>query len=289
MGKMLMASAAALAILLGGSSALAKTEGVEITKNGFNDTTVAIVSGDFVTWKNMDTVAHEVAVDQTSCKLSLEPGQSSACTFSTPGTFTFKDPTMKAGAFTGILTVGQNTRSVSLATTRSVGILGDAATLSGTVSSKQAGETVTILAHPAGQPVQSTQVTTTSGGNWSLQVQPQINTTYQAQFEGVLSGSTAISVRPRITLEKVGRARYLAVVVAARSMAGKTVELTRRTPNAGWVTIGQQQLQSIARTNTTVVTTFSASVSLGTKLRIFMPSAQTAPDYLDGHSNFVVN
>jgi len=78
-------------------------------------------------------------------------------------------------------------------------------------------------------------------------------------------------------------------VVAGRSMAGKTVNLTRWTPNAGWVTIGQQQLQSITRTNTTVVTTFSASVNLGTKLRIFMPAAQTAPDYLDGHSNFVVN
>jgi hypothetical protein len=196
---------------------------------------------------------------------------------------------MNASGFAGTLTVVQNSRSVTLASTRSVGILGDATTLSGTVSSKQAGENVTILAHPAGGPVESTQLTTTSGGNWSLQVQPQINTTYQAQFDGASSQSVAVNVRPRITLEKVGRARYLAVVVAARSMAGKTINLTRWTPNAGWVTIGQQQLQSITRTNTTVVSVFSASVSLGTKLRIFMPAPQTAPDYLDGHSNFVVN
>jgi plastocyanin len=289
MRKMLMATAVAVAILVGGSAAFARTDGVEVTKDGFSNKAVTIESGDSVSWKNTDTVDHRVTVDGTSCTLSLEPGQSSSCTFATQGTFTFKDPTEKGSGYAGTLTVGQNSRSVSLASTRSVGILGDAATLSGTVSSRQSGETVTILAHPAGQPVQSTQVVTTSGGSWILQVQPQINTTYQAQYEDALSTSAAVSVRPRITLEKVGRARYLAVVVAARSMAGKTVNLTRWTPNAGWVTIGQQQLQSITRTNTTVVTTFSASVNLGTKLRIFMLAVQTSPDYLDGHSNFVVN
>ena len=289
MGKMLMASAAALAVLVGGSSALAKTEGIEITKNGFNDTTVAIVSGDSVTWKNMDTSDHQVVVDKTTCKLTLEAGQSSSCSFSTPGTFTFSDPTTKANGFAGTLTVGQNTRSVSITSTSSVGILGDATTLSGTTSSKLAGETVTIVARANGQPVTTTVLTTTTGGAWTLQVQPQINTTYQAQYEGATSASVSVNVRPRITLEKVGRARYLAVVVAARSMAGKTVNLTRWSRGAGWVTIGQAQLQSIARTNTTVIATFSASVKLGTKLRIFMPAAQTSPDYLDGHSNFVVN
>jgi plastocyanin len=286
---MLMATAAALAILAGGSAAFAKTEAVEITHTGFNDRTVAIQSGDSVTWKNTDTVEHQVTVDKTSCQLALAPGQTSFCTFATPGTFTFADPTMRTTGFTGTLTVGQNSRSVTLASTRTVGILGDATMLSGTVSSKQAGETVTVVAHPAGQPVTSTQVTTTTGGSWSLQVQPQINTSYQAQFDGTSSPSVAVQVRPRITLEKVGRTRYLAVVIAARSLAGKTVNLTRRTGNAGWVTIAQQQLQSIQRTNTTVVATFSASVPLGAKLRIFMPASETSPDFLDGHSNFVVN
>ena len=288
MRKMLTATAA-VALLVGGSTALARTEGVDITKDGFNDRAVTIQSGDAVTWKNTDTVDHQVMVDNTSCKLSLEPAQSSTCTFATAGTFTFQDPSSKGAGFTGTLTVGQNTRSVSLASSRAMVILGDAVTLSGTVSSKLAGETVTVVSQATGQPTTTTQVTTTTGGAWTLQVQPQINTTYQAQFDGASSTSAAVNVRPRITLEKVGRTRYLAVVVAARSMAGKTVNLTRRTPNAGWVTIAQQQLQSITRTNTTVVTTFSASVNLGTKLRIFMPAAQTSPDYLDGHSNFVVN
>ena len=287
MRKMLIA-VAPVALLIGGSSAVARTEGVDITKDGFKDTTITIMSGDSVTWKNTDTADHQVMVDNTACKLSLESGQTSSCTFATPGTFKFQDPTAKGAGFTGTLKVGQNTRSVSMTSTRTTVILGDAVTLSGTVSSKQANENVTVLAQAQGQPTISTQVATTSGGNWSLQVQPQINTTYQAQFDGANSTTSAVNVRPRITLEKVGRSRYLAVVVAARSMAGKTVNLTRRS-NDNWVTIAQQQLQSISRTNTTVVTTFSASVKLGTKLRVFMPAEQTSPSYLDGHSNFVVN
>jgi plastocyanin len=280
--------AAAVALLAGGSVALGRTAGVDITKNGFADRSITVMSGDSVSWKNADTVEHQVVVNRTACRLSLQPGQSSSCTFTTPGTFTFNDPTATGTGFSGTLTVAQNSRSVSLASSRSTVILGDAVTLSGTVSSKQAGENVRILAQSAGQPASSTQVTTTSGGAWSLQVQPQANTTYRAQFEGASSTAAAVAVRPRITLEKVGRDRFLAVVVAARSMAGKTVELTRWTGNAGWVTIAQQQLQSIARTNTTVVTTFTSGVRLGTKLRVFMRAAQTSPDYLDGHSNFVV-
>ena len=145
------------------------------------------MSGDSVSWKNADTVEHQVVVNRTACRLSLQPGQSSSCTFTTSGTFTFTDPTATGTGFSGTLTVAQNSRSVSLASSRSTVILGDAVTLSGTVSSKQAGENVTILAQSAGQPASSTQVTTTSGGAWSLQVQPQANTTYRAQFVGASS------------------------------------------------------------------------------------------------------
>jgi plastocyanin len=98
MRKMLM-TAVAVAVLAGGSSAVARTDGVEITKGGFNAGALTIDAGDSVSWKNSDTVAHEVTVDNTTCTLSLEPGQSSSCTFATAGTFTYKDPTMQGNAF----------------------------------------------------------------------------------------------------------------------------------------------------------------------------------------------
>lgn len=291
MRKALLA-ALAVAILGGASVALARTAPIEITKNGFAPPTVTVQSGDTVSWKNSDTTAHEVAVDKTNCKLSLQPAQTGSCTFATAGTFTYSDPTVKGSnqttsPFAGSVTVGQNIRAVSIATSRSLMIFGDAITLSGTVSSKQAGETVTITAKPTGEPTWTTQVTTTTGGNWSLQVQPRIRTTYQATYEDKSSATLTVNVRPRITLQKVGRNSFLVVVLAQHSMAGKTVDVARWSRGSGWTTIGQAQLQSIARTSTVAVGHVTSFVNLGTKLRVFLPASQTSPDYIEGHSNFV--
>jgi plastocyanin len=290
MRKILIA-AVAVALLAGGSVALARTAPVEITNNGFSDRDVSVQSGDSVSWKNTDTRAHQVAVANTSCRLSLEPAQTGACTFAAPGTFTFSDPTMrgsdqKSSPFAGTLAVAQNTRAVSIAASKSIMIFGDAMTLSGTVSSKQAGETVTITAQPVGEPATTTTVTTTTGGNWSLVVQPRIRTTYVAKYDEKSSAPVTINVRPRITLQKVGRNSFLVVVLAAHSMAGKTVDVARWT-HGSWTTISQAQLQSIARTDTVAVGHVTSFVPLGTKLRVFLTAAQTGSDYAEGHSNFV--
>ncbi len=125
MRKMLMTTVA-VAVLVGGSSAIARTDGIEITKSGFDAGALTIDAGDSVTFKNADTVAHDVTVDDSACKLSLEPGQSSSCTFANAGTFTYKDPNAQGNNFEGKLTVAQNTRSVSLASNRARVILGDA-------------------------------------------------------------------------------------------------------------------------------------------------------------------
>jgi plastocyanin len=284
-------AAVGVALLIGGSVALAMTAPVEITKNGFSTRDVAVQSGDSVSWKNSDTAAHQVAVDKTSCKLSLLPSQSGTCTFSTAGTFTFNDPTMKGSdqkgsAFAGTLSVAQNTRAVSIAASKSLMIFGDAITLSGTVASKRAGESVTITAQPKGEPTWTAQVTTTAGGAWSLQVQPRIRTTYQAKVDNAVSAPLTVNVRPRITLQKVGRNSFLVVVLAQHSMAGKTIDVARWS-GSGWTTVSQAQLQSIARTSTVAVGHVTSFVNLGTKLRVFMPAAQAGPDYADGHSNFV--
>jgi hypothetical protein len=134
---------------------------------------------------------------------------------------TYKEPNATGASHAGTLTVSPNTRSVTLASNRPQVILGDAVTLSGTASGKQAGEQVTVVAQPSGLPATSTQVTTTGGGAWNLQVQPQANTTFRAEYDGASSTAASVRIRPRITLEKVGRDRFLAVVIAARSMAGK--------------------------------------------------------------------
>ena len=287
--KKIVLAVAAAAILAIAGAALAATVGVQITSSGFNPQNVSVQSGDAVSWTNSDAVRHQVTVSGTSCNLSLEPSQSSSCTFSTPGTFAYRDPTASGTGFSGTVSVAQSSRSVSLAASRLVNIFGDAVVLSGTISSKTAGEKVTVVASPAGLPETQTTVTTDANGNWSLQVQPRVRTTYQARYENASSSSVTVSIRPRITLQKVGPHQYLIVVLAAHSMAGKRVDVTRWIPGAGWVRFRRATLQSIARTPTTSDAYFVTFVRLGTKLRIFLPQAQAGSDYLPGHSNFIVN
>jgi hypothetical protein len=165
-------------------------------------------------------------------------------------------------------------------------IFGDAMTLSGTIASKQAGETVTITAQPTGEPLWTTEVKTTTGGAWSLKVQPRIRTTYQAKVDNAASGTVTVNVRPRITLQKVGRNSFLVVVLAQHSMAGKTVDVARWA-NGSWTTISTAPLTSISRTDTVAVGHVVSNVPLQTKLRVFLPASQTSPDYIEGHSNFV--
>jgi plastocyanin len=286
MRKTLLA-AVALAVLVIGPSALAGSGAVQITSTGLNPANVSVQSGDSVNWTNSDTVRHEVAVSGTSCKLSLEAGQSGSCAFSSAGTFAYSDPT--SAGFDGTVSVAPNSRSVSLAASRALNIFGDAVVLSGTVSSKAAGEQVTVVSRPSGLPEVQTTVTTTTGGNWSLSVQPRAKTVYQAQYDTASSSPVTVSIRPRITLEKVGRHQYLIVVLSARSMAGKLVNATQWLPGRGWVTFKTATLQAIGRTPTTSDAYFTTFVQPGTKLRIFMPADQVGPDYLDGHSNFIVN
>jgi plastocyanin len=276
----------ALVVLGLGSSALAGSAGVQITSSGFNPSTTSIQAGDTVTWTNSDTVRHDVDVSGASCQLFLAPSQTGSCTFPTAGTFPYTDP---RGGFSGTVAVAPNTRSVSLAASRTLNIFGDAVTLSGTASGKAAGEQVTVVAQPTGLPATQTIVTTTAGGNWTLTVQPRVRTTYQAQYSGASSAKVAVAIRPRITLQKVGRHQYLVVVLSARSMAGKTVNVTRWVPGRGWATFRTATLQKLTRTPTTSVAYVTALVRPGAKLRIFMPQSQVGADYLDGHSNFIVN
>ena len=287
--KKLLTASIALVALLAASAAIADGVGVEITKSGFSPKDLTVESGSAVTWKNADTAAHGVVVDNTTCKLSLEPQQSSACTFSAPGTFTYDDPTTSDAAFGGKVTVTPAVpRSVTLAANRNLAIFGDAVTLSGIASGKKAGETVTLVAQPDGEPAHRIDVKTTNAGAWSLRVQPRVRTEYQAAYGSVTSGKLVVAVRPRITFQKVGANRFLIVVLANRSLAGKNVDVTRFVRGSGWVSMGSVQLSSIVRTDTVAVKTVTSLVPRGTKLRAFMADAETGPEYIDAHSNFIV-
>jgi hypothetical protein len=121
----------------------------------------------------------------------------------------------------------------------------------------------------------------------SLQVQPRATTTYKATWDNATSKPVVVNLRPRLTFQKVGRHQYLVVVLAAHSMAGKQLDIARRVGGT-YVTYRHATITSIARTSTTSVAYFVTVVPAGTHLRAFLPKNQVGSDYLDGHSNFVV-
>ena len=179
-------------------------------------------------------------------------------------------------------------RSVTIAANRNIAIFGDSVTLSGATSTKKAGETVTVYARPAGEPVSRIDVTTTTNGAWSLRVQPRIQTQYQVQYGAVQSGQVVVAVRPRITFQKVGADKFLIVVLSDKSLAGSTVQLTSFVPGSGWQPLDVATLAGIGRTDSIAVKTVTALVPSGTKLRAVMSDDQTGPNYIDAHSNFIV-
>lgn len=279
-----MLAAVAIGVLAIGSSALAGSSGVKITSTGFSPQTTSIQAGDSVDWTNTDTKNHSVTVTGAACALVLAPSQSSSCTFPKAGTYAYQDAT---SGFGGTVEVAANTRSVTLQSSRRVGIFGDAMTLSGTVSSKAAGEHVSVTAKPSGGTPYTYDVTTGAGGTWTLQVQPRARTTFQASWNSASSPALTIDLRPRLTFQKVGRYQYLVVVLGNRSFAGKQLDIARRIGGT-YVTFKHATITKIARTTTTSVAYFTAVVRPGTHLRAFLPKSQAGADYLDGHSNFVV-
>src|SRR3954469_2836803 len=288
MKKIVIALAGAVA-LLATAAAIAETKNVEINNSGITPKDMTVEAGSTVSWTNADTSQHGIKVDNTTCNLLLQPQQTSGCTFDTAGTFKYGDPTSTNANFGGTITVAAATqRSVTLAANRNIAIFGDSVTLSGTTSAKTAGETVTVIARPSGEPAAKIDVATATGGAWSLRVQPRVHTEYQVQYANVLSGKLAVNVRPRITLQKVGADKFLVVVLTNKTLAGKTAQLTRFVPGTGWAPVGDVPLTSITRTDSIAVKTVTTFVPRGTKLRVVMSDDQTGADYIDAHSNFVV-
>jgi hypothetical protein len=71
-------------------------------------------------------------------------------------------------------------------------------------------------------------------------------------------------------------------------MAGKRVNIARWSAGR-WVTFQTATLQAIARTPTTSDVYVNTLVRRGTKLRVFLPADQVGPNYLDGHSNYIIS
>ncbi|MBA2360446.1 MAG: cupredoxin domain-containing protein [Actinobacteria bacterium] len=290
MRKCFLALAGAAVVLAMFGSATAAVKTVTITAAGFVPADVTIAANDTVTWRNTDTVAHQVVVDKAPCTLTIQPGASGSCTFRSAGRFSYSDPSQRGKSFRGTITVTAAPAAVTLQTSRgTVGYLG-AVTLSGVISSQQSGETVTVFGQDCGKNA-STRLgvaTTTAGGAWTLVVRPAINTIYRARWKTTDSAAATVKVRPGIRLSRVG-SRFTVRVRAAQPFTGKILAFQRYRPLVKrWVTLKRVTLGAAATTTTgTVVTTarFRASIRRGWRVRTFLTQAQAGACYLAAPSN----
>jgi hypothetical protein len=175
------------------------------------------------------------------------------------------------------------TAGVTLATRASTVVYGRGVLLSGVVPTGKAGETVTVLAgvFGNGSPVSLANVVTGGGGAWQYLARPTILTSYSVSWGGLTSRAIMIGVRPRVRFRRIGRARFVTRVVAARSFRGRKVKFQRRTAAGRWVTVKRVRL------NRRSAATFRTRLRRG-RFRIVMSVNQAGPGYLAGISRTIV-
>jgi plastocyanin len=284
MRRFIPIAAAGVALVLAAPASTA-TSTVQIRSTGFVPATVTINQDDSVTWTNTDTKSHQVVANAGSfASPTLAKGKSYTHAFRSGGTFRYHDglhPTLK-----GTVIVRGASPVVSLAVSAPVVKFGTQVTLSGVVNSKRAGETVTIAALPFGQTTKQVVATlqTASGGAFTFNVTPELNTTYQAQWKGAES-SVVVQVQPTVKLPFVAKSGYFHFyVTAGQSFAGRFVFLQRFTLTKTWINVGRLQLGQQSGRIMGMKYVRSRIPRGRWSIRIFMPASGMPGGYIDAWS-----
>lgn len=279
-----LAAVAAVALVATGASQSASqaTKTVTIKATTFSPTSRTIATGDAIKWTNADTKNHQVIANNGSfASGTIGPGKSYTHTFNTAGTFKYHDALHPA--LTGKIVVNGPPPAVTIGATAPLLTYGQTTSLSGTVSSKKAGETVSIYAQPYGQvsPVKLADILTTTNGVWAYPVKPSLLTTYTAHWKNLVSQQVSVQMRPTI-MWSTNRLFGSVVVKTDRSLQGRKVYLQKFTRFHQWVKIRGVILGKASHTY------FRLKLPPGRyQLRIFMSYNQVGAGYLDGFSRTV--
>jgi plastocyanin len=286
MRTIVLSVAAVLALAVTGASqpASTATKAVAIKATGFSPANVTINTGDAVRWTNRDTKNHQV-VSNTGAFASptLGPNKSYTKTFNTAGTYRYHDALHPA--LTGRIIVKGPPPAVTIAAALPILNFGGSTHISGTISSGQAGQVVTLWAQPYGQvsPVQIATLQTGTNGVWDFIVKPTLLTTYTARWKTTTSQAISIQLRPAVVFGAFKR--YGSVKVKAdRSLVGKKVYLQKFTRFHEWVKVRPVILKGNSARR------FLLGLPGGNRyaVRIFMSLNQVGAGYLDGFSRTVV-
>jgi plastocyanin len=282
MKRMLMLLLALAATLVVAAASGAATQTVQIVKSGFTPASATVSAGDTVTWKNSDSVNHQVvANDGSFASPVLQPGESFSETYAKAGTFRYHDALFTGRK--GTITVKAPAASVTLAAGSSTVIYGNSTTLSGAVTNQLTNEPVTLSSQPYGRAsIQSLATTTTqANGSFSFGVSPTVQTSYQAHWRTTSSPSVTVNVAPRVGFGRSGRL-YVAKVTSDLTYAGKYVLVQRRNVYGTWRTLKRVYLGASSRA------VFRATLPKGRSvLRLALPPSQAGVGYVQGLSRLL--
>ena len=227
--RMLLLPLALVATLVVVASAGADTKTVQIVKSGFTPTATTINVGDSVTWKNADTVNHQVvANDGSFASPVLKPGDTFSQTFSKADKVSYHDSLFTSRK--GTVTVNAPAANVTLQSGASTVVYGDSTTLSGVVTNQLTNEPVSLTSQPFGKGTQSIATdTTTANGSFSFGVSPTIQTSYVAHWRTQASPPVQVNVAPRVGFGQSGRL-YVAKVTSDIGYGGHFVWVQRKAP-----------------------------------------------------------
>jgi plastocyanin len=284
MKKLLLPSVAVAALLVGAAPATpasTATKTVQIKRSAFSPSTVTIKTGDTVKWTNVDTHNHQVVSNNGSfVSPILGPGKSYFHRFNASGTYRYHDGLN--AAVKGVVKVTGPPPAVTIGASLPIIVYGQQVTLSGSVSSGNADENVTIFQQPYPQASfqQLTTLKTTTGGVWQviLSPSPKILTNYQARWQGRTSVTVSVAVRPRIRLS-YRNGKFTTAVQAATSHAGKIVLAQRLSRFGQWVTLKKVRLGGKSSA------VFRLRLPKGkSRIRVTISVNQAGAGYLAGYS-----
>jgi hypothetical protein len=278
---------------------LARAATIAVTPGGFVPALLTVNRNDTVVWTNLDATDHQLVLAGKAGISSpvLHAGQSWTFTFTKDGRFTITDALNTS--FRAVIVVQRApaprpalpkpapalaVASLSIGTSGLVVLYGETTVLTGQVSTGRAGARVDVLAEPWGENAfrRVATVTTGAGGNWSYAAKPTIRTVYRASVGASSSGEVAIGVHPLVAFHAFGGNRFTTRVTAARSFAGRRVQLQRRSALGAWVTVKRIRL------NAHSAASFRASLPGGTSLiRVAISVNQAGAGYLGGFSGAI--
>jgi plastocyanin len=276
-----LSTVAVLALAITGASqpASTATKAVSIKATAFSPKNVTINAGDAVKWTNKDTKNHQVIANNGAfASPTIAPRKTYMHVFNSAGTFTYHDALHPS--LTGRIVVKGPPPAVTIGAALPLLTYGQATHISGTVSSKNTGETVTLWAQPYGQasPMQIATVLTAAGGVWDFVVKPTLLTTYEAHWKSTISSKISLQMRPNVLLS-ASKGMGFVKVKTNHSLEGRKVYVQRFTRFGQWV---KMKRVILGRSSQRL---FYLRLPRGTyTLRVFMSYNQVGAGYLDGYS-----